>query len=94
MRCVIYLRVSTKEQVAHRGLCNRGRRDRNAGPIGVSALASILANKAYAGIVAWDGIEDAGLHEPLTDTATFDRVQDLLAARSHGAPESVATTTT
>jgi DNA invertase Pin-like site-specific DNA recombinase len=70
------------DELAHRGLRNRGRRDRNVQPIGVSALANILANKAYAGVVAWDGIEYPGLHEPLTDTSTFGRVQDLLAARS------------
>jgi len=70
------------QELAHRGLRNRGRRDRPVAPIGVSALANILANKAYAGIVSWDGIEYSGLHQPLTDTATFNRVQDLLAARS------------
>jgi DNA invertase Pin-like site-specific DNA recombinase len=70
------------QELAHRGLRNRGRRDRTVGPIGVSALASILSNKAYAGIVCWDGIEYPGVHEPLVDTATFERVQDLLASRS------------
>jgi hypothetical protein len=69
-------------ELAHRGLQSRGRRDRTVGPIGVSALATILSNKAYAGIVCWDGIEYPGLHEPLIDTTTFHRVQDLLAARS------------
>jgi site-specific DNA recombinase len=69
-------------ELSHRGLRNRGRRDRAVGPIGVSALANILSNKAFAGIVCWDGIEYPGIHEPLTDTTTFNRVQDLLAARS------------
>ena len=81
-------------ELAHRGLRNRGRRDRNVGPIGVSALASILANKAYAGIVAWDGIEYTGLHEPLTDTATFDPSRTFWPPVRHGAHASVATTTT
>jgi hypothetical protein len=45
-------------------------------------LANILANKAYAGIVTWEGIEYPGLHQPLTGTAAFNRVQDLLAARA------------
>ncbi len=70
------------DELARRGLRNRARRDRPAGPIGVSALADILSNKAYAGIVEWGGIEYPGLHQPLTDTATFNRVQDLLAARA------------
>ncbi len=69
-------------ELAHRGLRNRGRRDRPVGPIGISALADVLSNKAYAGIVCWDGVEYPGLHEPLVDTATFNRVQDLLAARA------------
>jgi site-specific DNA recombinase len=69
-------------ELDHRGLRNRGRRDRAVQPIGVSALANILSNKAYAGIVSWEGIEYPGLHQPLTDTATFNKVQDLLAARA------------
>lgn len=48
----------------------------------MSGLANILANKAYVGIVEWDGVEYPGLHQPLTDPATFHRVQDLLAARA------------
>ena len=74
--------IMAAQELAHRGLRNRGRRDRTGGPIGGSALASILSNKAYAGIVCWDGIEYPGVHEPLVDTATFERVQDLLASRS------------
>jgi hypothetical protein len=68
-------------ELAHRGLQSQGR-DRTVGPIGVSALATILSNKAYAGIVCWDGIKYPGLHEPLIDTTTFHRVQDLVASRS------------
>lgn len=64
------------------GLKNRGRRDRAVAPIGVSALANILSNKAYDGIVSWEGIDYPGLHQPLVDTATFNKVQDLLAARA------------
>ena len=70
------------QELDHRGLRNRGRRDRAVQAIGVSALANILSNKAYAGIVSWEGIEYSGLHQPLTDTATFNKVQDLLAARA------------
>ncbi|MGC9962801.1 MAG: recombinase family protein [Acidimicrobiales bacterium] len=70
------------QELAHRGLRNRARRDRPVGPIGTSALADILSNRAYAGTVSWDGIDYPGLHEPLVDTASFDRVQDLLAARA------------
>jgi site-specific DNA recombinase len=70
------------EELDHRGLRNRSRRDRATAPIGVSALAAILANKVYAGIVSWEGIDYPGLHEPLIDTSTFNRVQELLAGRA------------
>jgi site-specific DNA recombinase len=70
------------EELAHRGLRNRARRDRATAPIGVSALAALLANKVYVGIVTWEGSDYPGLHEPLIDTATFNRVQDLLAGRA------------
>ena len=70
------------QELAHRGLRNRARRDRTPSPIGVSGLADILANKVYVGIVSWNGVEYPGLHEPLTDAATFDRVQDVLTGRS------------
>ncbi len=70
------------QELDHRGLRNRGRRDRRVAPIGVSALANILSNKAYAGIVSWENIDYPGLHQPLTDTATFNKVQDLLSARA------------
>ena len=69
-------------ELAHRGLRNRARRDRPVGPLGVSAVAGLLSNKAYSGTVEWDGVEYPGRHRPLVDAATFHRVQDLLAARS------------
>ncbi len=69
-------------ELARRGLRNRGRRDRPVGPVGVSGLANILANRAYAGTVSWDGVEYPGVHQPLVDPATFARVQDLVAARA------------
>jgi len=69
-------------ELAHRGLPNRARRDRPVAALGVSAVAALLSNKAYAGVVEWEGVEYPGLHQPLVDTATFHRVQDLLAARA------------
>src|SRR5262249_6410863 len=69
-------------ELSGRGLRNRGRRDRPVAPLGTSAVAGLLANKAYAGIVAWEGVEYEGLHDPLVDRATFVRVQELLAARA------------
>ncbi len=70
------------DELDHRGLRNRARRDRPSQPLCISAVADILANKAYPGVVCWNGVDYPGLHEPLIDQATFDRVQDLLAARA------------
>jgi site-specific DNA recombinase len=70
------------KELARRGLRNRARRDRPQGNVGVSGLANILANKAYAGVVSWGGVDYPGLHQPLVDPPTFARVQDLLAARA------------
>ncbi len=49
---------------------------------GASHEGATPTDGAYAGIVSWEGIEYPGLHQPLTDTATFNRAQDLLAARA------------
>ena len=69
-------------ELGHRGLTNRGRRDRPVKPITWQGLAKILANPVYVGIVCWGGVEHPGLHEPLTTPEVFRRVQELLAARS------------
>ncbi len=71
------------EEMAHRGLRNRGRGGHyRAKALTVSGLASLLAHRAYVGIVEWDGVEYPASHEPLVDRTTFDTVQELLAARS------------
>ena len=75
-------------ELDHRGLRNRARGPARV-PSGSLPWPTSSRTGAYAGIVSWEGIEYPGLHQPLTDTATFNRVQDLLAARRHagrGAP--------
>jgi hypothetical protein len=69
-------------EMAHRGLPNRGRRDYPSKPLSISGLANLLSNKAYVGVVEWGGVEYPGQHQPLVDAATFQKVQDLLAARA------------
>ena len=69
-------------ELGHRGLTNRGRRDRPVKAITWQGLAKILANPVYVGTVCWGGVEHPGLHQPLTTPETFRRVQELLAARS------------
>ncbi|MGH9086718.1 MAG: recombinase family protein [Acidimicrobiales bacterium] len=71
------------EEMAHRGLRNRGRDGYyTSKPVTVSGLARLLAHRAYVGVVEWDGITHEGSHEPIVERATFDRVQELLAARA------------
>ena len=77
----------TVERLAHemadRGLRNRGRDGHyTSKPVTVSGLAHLLAHRAYIGVVEWDGIEYPASHESLVDRATFERVQELLAARA------------
>jgi site-specific DNA recombinase len=77
----------TVERLAHemadRGLRNRGRSGHYAAKaVTVSGLARLLAHRAYVGIVEWDGIEYEGGHDPLVERDTFDKVQELLAARA------------
>jgi site-specific DNA recombinase len=71
------------EEMAHRGLRNRSRDGHYPSkPLTVSGLAHLLAHRAYVGVVEWDGVTYDGSHEPIVERATFDRVQDLLAARA------------
>ena len=77
----------TVERLAHemadRGLRNRGRSGHyTAKAVTVSGLARLLAHRAYVGVVEWDGVEYEGQHEPLVDSATFEKVQELLNARA------------
>ena len=71
------------EEMAHRGLRNRGRDGRYpAKAVTVSGMAHLLAHRAYVGVVEWGGVEYEGSHEPLVDRATFDKIQELLASRA------------
>jgi len=45
-------------------------------------VAKLLANKAYVGLIDWNGVLVQGQHQPLVSPELFQQVQDLLAARS------------
>ena len=51
-------------------------------PLSYNGLVWVLTNKFYAGIVEWNGAEYPGRHQPLVDMETFNRVQELFAART------------
>jgi hypothetical protein len=69
-------------ELAARGLRNRGRRDYPPKPLSLGGVAKLLANKAYVGLIDWNGVLVQGQHQPLVTAEIFRRVQDLLAARS------------
>src|SRR5215207_10323660 len=69
-------------ELAVRGLCNRGRRDYPPKPLSLGGVAKLLANKTYMGLIDWNGVLVQGQHQPLISPELFQRVQDLLAARS------------
>ena len=51
-------------------------------PITMHWLTWMLTNKFYIGTIEWQGVEHKGLHEPLVDSKTFLKVQDMFVARS------------
>jgi site-specific DNA recombinase len=62
-------------------LRGRGLTSKSGKPLSLTGLAWLLSNKAYMGIVSWNGIETQGSHVPLVTPELFHRVQDLAAAR-------------
>jgi DNA invertase Pin-like site-specific DNA recombinase len=70
------------DELRHRGLTNRGRKDYAPMPITMHGLTWMLTNKFYVGTIEWQGVEHKGLHEPLVDSKTFLKVQDMFVARS------------
>lgn len=51
-------------------------------PIGVSMVHHVLRNRLYTGAFDWLGVTYDGVHEPLTPTALWQEVQDILDRRS------------
>lgn len=52
--------------------------------INKSHLQRILKSRFYLGLITWCGREYRGVHPPLVDTATFERVRNILTGRSKG----------
>ena len=53
-------------------------------PVSVERLQKLLRHPYYKGVVTFQGVEYAGQHEPLVDAATWQTVQDILAAHTNG----------
>jgi site-specific DNA recombinase len=57
--------------------------NRPPGALARSAVHRMLRDDYYIGVVTFEGIKNPdGLHQPLIDTETFERVQDVLRARA------------
>ncbi len=50
-------------------------------PLPKSAIEQILKHPAYCGIIRWNGIDSAGVHEPLVSKEIWQRVQDIREGR-------------
>lgn len=54
-------------------------RDTTGNAISKSRLQKILKNRFYLGSFTWKGVEYKGVHKPLVDLTTFERVQRVLS---------------
>ena len=58
-----------------------GIRGQSGRPVSYSLVHNILKNPFYYGLMRWGGMESQGLHQPLIDKTTFDKVQYILSKR-------------
>ena len=71
-----------------RGLRSRPSRRKPAKALGPNRLSTMLRNDYYIGVIRYAGITAPGRHEPLVDEATFQKVQDILAAQRQSGERS------
>ena len=72
------------EHLNNRGLTIPPTARKPANPVSVRLLQTLLRNPYYKGIISFQGVEYPGAHEPLVDAATWQTVQDILAAHTNG----------
>jgi site-specific DNA recombinase len=75
---------SLADELAMRGLTTRKTPKMASRPIRPNVLHSILSNPYYKGEVVYRGVTYPGNHQRLTDLATWQKVQDVLAANLVG----------
>lgn len=73
---VVSLKILRKE-FTERGLTTRMGR-----VVTVNEIHRMLQNPVYHGLICWAGEEHQGIHEPLIDKATFERVQHVMTGRN------------
>ena len=72
------------EHLNNRGLTIPPTARKPANPVSVRLLQTLLRNPYYKGVISFQGVEYAGVHEPLVDAATWQTVQDILTAHANG----------
>ena len=70
------------EQLTDRGLTTRATPKWPSKPLSISSIHKLLRNPYYKGEIHYRGVIYPGAHEPLVDPATWQQVQDLLAAHN------------
>ena len=69
------------EVLEKRGLRVQHSKKRPPQPLSRSAVASMLVNKFYIGIISYRGVDYPGLHEAIVEADLFRRVAEVLRAR-------------
>ena len=75
---------SLADELERRGLRSRQTPKLASRPVRPNVLQSILTNPYYKGLVVYRGVTHPGRHTPLTNVATWQQVQDVLAAHVVG----------
>ena len=75
---------SLADELERRGLRSRQTPKVASRPVRPNVLQSILTNPYYKGLVVYRGVTHPGRHTPLTSVATWQQVQDVLAAHATG----------
>lgn len=78
-----YARGVTKKKIME-ALSVKGLLNGAGKPLTLSMLHTALRNKKYIGVYLYNGEEVKGACEAIINNDTFDKVQELLSARSHG----------
>ena len=72
------------EHLASRGLTTRPTPKIPSKPIDGKTLNKVLKNPYYKGVVLFKGQYYPGIHPPLTDEVTWQKVQDILSSHVNG----------
>ncbi len=72
------------EELAARGLTRAATAKMPERPLAKSTVHRTLTNPYYVGKIIWGDVEADGVHEPLVDHETFDKVQELLTTSAAG----------